>query len=239
MSHLSIGDVLARANAALVDPDLDVTGAIASLLAGATEALGADAAAVLVESEGSLELLAATSHRVADLEIHQAQTDEGPCVDTIRVNADIDVVGTEAIEERWPLSGPVITRSGYSSVHATPLTWHGTAFGGLNLFRSQPVSLRDQSDECRALADAITLAVVARFLTDGHVTEGLRAALAERAVVEQAKGALAHVRSLDMPAAYDELLALAEAQRAPLGVTARQVMQQAREGTLGRSAPIT
>lgn len=230
MNHLSVGEVLARANAALVDPDLDVTGAIASLLAGANQALPADAAAVLVESDGALDLLAATSHRVADLEIHQAQTEEGPCIDTIRLSSDVDVTGAHAIEEQWPVTGAVIVRSGYASVHATPLTWRGTTFGGLNLFRSDEISFGDQLEECRALADAVTLTIVGRYLGQSHVADGLRAALEERAVVEQAKGALAYLQSLDMAAAYESLLAMAEEDGIPLGVAARRVMEWAQRG---------
>lgn len=234
MTHLSVAQVLARANAALVEADLDVTGLIAALLAGAVEALPADAAAVLVEFDGSLDLLAATSHRAADLEIHQAQVDEGPCIETIRLGSDIDVVGTAAIEERWPNTGAVILRPGYSAVHTTPMTWHGVTFGGLNLFRTEAISFEDQQVECRALADAVTLAIVGRDLGADHATNGLRAALEDRAVVEQAKGALAHVRSIDMHAAYGTLLAMTELEGTPLGVTARRVMQRARGGTLGQ-----
>ena len=61
---------------------------------------------------------------------------------------------------------------------------------------------------------------------------GLRTALAERAVVEQAKGALAHTRSLDMAAAFDALGALADEEDVSLGVAARWVMDRARAGTL-------
>jgi hypothetical protein len=233
MTHLSVAQVIARANASLVGADLDVAGIIASLLAGAAEALPADAAAVLVRSDGSLDLLAATSHRVADLEVHQAQVDEGPCVDTIELGSDVDVVGREAIEERWPSSGPVISSSGYASVHATPMTWHGVTFGGLNLFRVEPTSFLPLQMECQALADAVTLAIVNRYLDVDHVTNGLRAALEERALVEQAKGALAYARSLDMPTAYDALLAMAQSEGRTLGVMARRVMDQARGGTLG------
>ena len=71
MSRMSVSQVLARANAAMVAADLDVTGALASLLAGAVEALPAGAAAVLVESDGALEVLAATSHRATDVEVYQ------------------------------------------------------------------------------------------------------------------------------------------------------------------------
>ena len=54
----------------------------------------------------------------------------------------------------------------------------------------------------------------------------------ERAVVEQAKGALAHTRSLDMAAAFDALCNLAEEEGVSLGVAARRVTDRARAGTL-------
>ena len=79
MKHLGVADVLARANAAMVGPDFDVTGALATLVVGVTSALSTRAAAVLVEVDRDLEVLAASSHRVLDLEIHQAQAQEGPC----------------------------------------------------------------------------------------------------------------------------------------------------------------
>ena len=74
MKRYSVSDVLAGANAAMVGPDFDVTGALASMVAGVASALSARAAAILVEVDGDLEVLAATSHRTLDLEIHQAQT---------------------------------------------------------------------------------------------------------------------------------------------------------------------
>src|SRR3954452_15701817 len=105
MSTTSVSEVLASANAAMVRPDLDVTGALAQLLAGVTAALPASAAAVLVDAEGALEVLAATSHRALDLEMHQAQADEGPCLDALRGGAEVHEVGAEALVERWPTSG--------------------------------------------------------------------------------------------------------------------------------------
>ena len=51
-------------------------------------------------------------------------------------------------------------------------------------------------------------------------------------LVELAKGALAHTRSLDMGAAFDALVALADDEGVTLGVATRQVMYRARSGTL-------
>lgn len=192
MKPMSISEVLARANATMVDPARDVTGALAALLAGAVEALPADAAAVLVEVDGSLDLLAATSHRVADLEVYQAQVDEGPCLDAVRRGVPVGLAGAAALAERWPVAGPVIVRSGYTAVEATPLVFQGVAFGGLNVFRSDAADFHDRRAECRALADAVTLVIVSGQLSPEHVAEGT--APRHRGTARDGAGAHGHPR---------------------------------------------
>lgn len=237
MTRITVSEVLAGANAAMVGPDLDVTGALALLLTGVTDTLPADAAAVLVSTEGTLEVLAATSHGVADLEVYQAQVDEGPCLDAMRGGHEVHAVGADDIIARWPLAGPVIVRSGYVSAQAIPLTWRGSTYGGLNIFRAEGQGFEGQQVECRALADAVTMVIVTARLADEQFATGLRAALADRAVVEQAKGALGHVLSLDMSSAYEALVAVSTEEGVPLGVAARRVMERARTGTLGEAPP--
>ncbi|MDT0212273.1 GAF and ANTAR domain-containing protein [Rothia sp. ARF10] len=234
MSRMSVSHVLARANADMVTADLDVTGALASLLAGTLEALPADAAAVLVDVDGHLEVLAATSHRAEELEGYQAQVDQGPCLDAIRSGRVDEACGRELLVGRWPVTGPTIVRAGFSAVAAVPLQWQGATFGALNVFRNEPVGFGDDLRDCRALGDALTLVLAARDLGPDHVIEGLRVALRDRAVVEQAKGVLAETRSLDMADAYDALLALARGRSEPLGVSARRLMDEARSGGLDR-----
>ena len=153
MNSTSVSDVLATANAAMVGREPDVTGALAALLSGVVAALPARAAAVLVEVDGGLELLAATNHRVADLEAYQSQVDDGPCLDALRSGVEVHSVGTDDLETRWPLAGPVIVAAGYRSVQAVPLLWQGSVFGALNVFRADEAGFADQQAECRALAD--------------------------------------------------------------------------------------
>jgi hypothetical protein len=236
MTRTSVSHVLARANAAMVAPDLDVTGALAALLAGVTASLPASAAAVLVDTDGSLEVLAATSHRALDLEVHQAQVEEGPCLDAMRTGEEVHEVGADDFVARWPQTGPVIVASGYRSVQALPLAWHGHAFGALAIFREDPVGFTEQQPDCRALADAVTLLIVSANADPDSLATGLRAALQDRGVVELAKGALAHARSLDMAQAFDALVQLADEDGVTLGVAARRVMDRARSGTLGARA---
>jgi acetylornithine/succinyldiaminopimelate/putrescine aminotransferase len=233
MSHTTASRLLAGATASMVSGAADVTGALAALLAGVAELTPADAAAVLVETEsGSLELLAATSHRAADLEMYQVQADEGPCVDSIRTSAAVVESGTEAIRTRWPVTGPAIVASGYAAVVTAPLHWHGRSFGALNLFRTEADIKGSDAIDVQPFADAATMLIVSTHLSESDLTASIREALEGRAVVERAKGALAHVRSIDTAEAFEALVRLAEDERAPLGETARRVMDRARSGTL-------
>lgn len=234
MTLLSVSQVLAAANAAVVSATPDVSGALARLLVGVTEVLPASAAAVLVSSDGVLDVLAASSHRVEDLEVHQAQAVEGPCVDCLASGETHTEVGAEAIARRWPTVGPLIVAAGYRTVHASPLTWHGVAFGALNLFDEAEWGDQERATtaSAQALADAATLLIVAGGADDAGLAEGLRDALAARAILEQAKGALAHHRRLAMAAAFEALKEFAAEEGLPLGLAARQVMDRARHGTL-------
>ena len=232
MKRASVSDVLATANAAMVARDPDVTGALAALLAGVVDSLPARAAAVLVEVEGALQLLAATNHRVADLEAYQSQVDDGPCLDALRTSTEVHAVGADELERRWPLTGPVIVAAGYRSVQALPLTWQGRVFGALNVFRENEDGFAEQQAECRALADAVTLVIASSQPDEERIVSGLNAALEERALVELAKGALAHTLSRDMSGAFEALLDLAHEEGLTLGTAARQVMLRARTGTL-------
>ena len=233
MNPTTVSDLLAGATASMVSGAPDVTGALAALLTGVSEILPADAAAVLVQTEaGTLELLAATSHRVADLEMYQVQADEGPCIDSIRTSAAVTESGTEAILGRWPVTGRAIVASGYAAVATAPLHWHGRCFGALNLFRSEADLEGATSMDCQPFADAATMLILSTHLGESEITVSLREALEGRAVVERAKGALAQMRSLDMPEAFDALVRMAEHERLSLGDAAHRVMEQARSGNL-------
>ena len=111
MKLSSVSQVLAHASATMVESDLDVTGALATLLGGAAAALPADAAAILVDTDSGLQLLAATSHRTSDLELYQAQVQEGPCVDAIRSRRPVEAAGA-SLASRWPAAGPAIAGAG-------------------------------------------------------------------------------------------------------------------------------
>lgn len=229
-------DVLAEATAVTVDDSaVDVTGALARILRGSVEALGVEAAAVLVTVDGGLELLAATTHRVADLEAFQLHVEEGPCIDAVASSREVLATHPGSLTGTWPRAGAAILRAGYTSVHAVPLLWRGRCYGALNAFGTAPRSPGDDVASRRLLAHAVTLVIAGSLLGPGSVREALQDALTDRGMLERAKGALAEARGLEMAEAYDALVELARDEGVGLGTAVRLVLERARDGVLSGS----
>ena len=230
MTARTPAQAIADAVSALVH-DHDLTGLLAQLVQDCAELLPADAAALLVRgADGTFELLSATSHRVRELELFQAQRDAGPCVDAARSGAAVSGVGADEIEGRWHDVGREIVAAGFLAVHAFPLIWRGRALGGLTVFAADAEPMEASSLLlAQSFADFATLAIVQPTLVgDEDLVQQITDALEGRVVIEQAKGVLAYVVDLDMAAAYVELQARAEADGSTLSDAARNVIREAR-----------
>jgi hypothetical protein len=174
----------------------------------ATRFAGGDAAGLLVRTSAGLEVLSSTSHAATQLELYQAMSTEGPCVDVLESGEPVVVTGRRAIVDRCSTAGRMVVRAGFAGLHASPLTWHDGTVGGLTKFRRcQRVPDDDQRRTAQAFADMLALAVVQpERLAAQDVERRVARALGGRVTVEQAKGVLAQQLDLDMAAAYDELL---------------------------------
>lgn len=229
MTARTSAQALADVASALVE-DHEITGLLARLVSDCAQLLPADAAALLVRTaDGGFELLSATSHRVDEIELYQAQRTDGPCVDATRTGEPTRAVGRVQIVERWPHVGQEIVDAGFGSVHVFPMHWRGHAIGGLNLFAVAEEELSAASGVlAQSFADFATLAIVQPVaLADDDLTERITAALEGRVVIEQAKGVLAFQLGLDMAAAYDELLSRTAANGTTLAQVAENVVRAA------------
>ena len=219
-------DAFARAAAALVQ-DHDAADVLANLAGDACEALAARAVGIILRSaRGEFEVLTATSHRTVELEMFQAQQNEGPCVDCVRTASPVHEDGSDAIASRWPVVGPQIVAAGFGAVRAFPLRWHGSVLGALNVFLANgPEDEAASAQLGQAFADVTTLVILSSHaLTSEQVARHVQQALAARAVVEQAKGVLAYVEHLGLDAAYDRLRTIAAERGQTLTVTAHDVI---------------
>src|SRR5699024_2162428 len=111
--------------------------------------------------------LSATSHRTSEIEVYQAQSATGPCVDTVRTGRPVEAVGASEIEARWGEVGRRIVEAGFHAVHAFPMHWREHVIGGLNVFSVAEEALVAPSRVlAQSFADLATLAIVQPLVTD-------------------------------------------------------------------------
>lgn len=224
---------LARLSSLLVRGE-DPVGIITAGLLEACRSVGADAGGVLVRSaDDQLDVLATTSHRVRDLEVYQAATAAGPCVESMRTGSMVEVDTVQA-DERWPGFGERMRTAGYDRIFAVPMRWQGVGIGGLNLFW-KPSGTPPPVNEVllRTFADILTLAAVhVRPISIDDATRRLQETLDQRGGVELAKGVLAWQHGFDMVEAYIALLLVAQDRNLTLGEASHAVVAAAQRGAV-------
>jgi transcriptional regulator with GAF, ATPase, and Fis domain len=187
----------------------------------------ASAGLLLADGHGVLHVLAASSERTRDLEIFQLQRDEGPCLDCFRTGQPVSVNDLSLETKRWPQFVAAATAAGFAAVHALPMRLRGTALGALNLFGDKVGALEaDDLDLAQALAHVASIALVTDKAADDKeaINRQLQGALASRVAIEQAKGVLAQLGSLDMDQAFAVLRHYARDHRARLSEVAQQLV---------------
>lgn len=233
MTARTAAQALAGATSALV-AEHDTLDVLTHLVDDCARAVGADAVGLLVSTgSGTLELLAATSHRAAELEIFQVEQTDGPCIDCIRSGRLTSATGREELQSRWPAVGAAIVDAGFAAAHAQPLRWRGQVIGGLNIFRSHPTPLSQHDAELTvAFADMATLALVQMpSVSMSQVYERTAEVLRKRIRVEQAKGVLAHTEGVDMATAYRRIVDRAVSDGVSVTEVAEHVVADAHRGS--------
>lgn len=223
-------DALAKASAALID-QTDAIGFLAALLSSSTEVLQTDASGILVENDGHLDVLAASSHSAVELELLQAMLSEGPCIEAYASGRGVDAHGPE-LHTRWPTFGRAMTDFGFSAVRASPLRWRGKALGAMGLFRRANLAFTpEEQTVAQAFADLVTLLIVQSEQVDLDALESrVHVMLTGRIVIEQAKGVLAEIYGVDLGKAYELLLLRAADGGGNLTATAQTILDEVQQG---------
>ena len=205
----------------------DTVGLFTLLSNRAVELLDIDAAGVLlVGPTGNLMAIGSSNHSAHLLDLFQIQTEQGPCMQCCLtgepvVDTDLDNDGP------WPLFAQTAREWGYQAVYALPLTARGQALGALNLFTTTPLSTGAIALG-QALADIATLGLIQA--DPGHdaevVARALHRAMESRIAVEQAKGVLAVRFGEDADAAFNRMLAAANATGVTVGSLAASVVNR-------------
>jgi transcriptional regulator with GAF, ATPase, and Fis domain len=187
----------------------------------------ASAGLLLGDAHGNLHVIAASSAVTHDLEIFQVQREEGPCVECYRTGNPVNVDDLAREADRWPAFVAAASAAGFASVHTVPMRLRNTVLGALGLFGTG-TGLLSEGDRAlaQALAHVASVAIVAdRAIHDeSTIKDQLQAALNSRVVIEQAKGVLAQLGTLDMDQSFDALRRYARDHNSRLSDLARQVI---------------
>ena len=209
--------------------DFDVVDLLTELTHRCADLLDvASAGFLLADPLEQLRLLAATSEQARELELFQLQADEGPCVDCYDTGQPVSVADLRAAAARWPRFVPAALDAGFASVHAVPMRAAGISLGALGLFGARPGTLTDAD---LLVAQTLThIACVAilqeRAPTPSTVMPQLRAAIASRVIVEQAKGFLRERLDVSIEEAFALLRAYARIHREHLTDVARRLLSE-------------
>ncbi len=186
--------------------EVDVVDLLSGLVEDCARLLDITSAGILLaDGLGHLHVMAASSTETRELEVFQSQRDEGPCRDCHATGAPVHVPDLRAAAQRWPAFVPVALAEGFGAVHAVPMRLRDNVLGTLGLFSAAVGALPDEDLVlAQAMADVASVALIQdRAAIDrSTVVEQLQHALNSRVVLEQAKGALAHVGNLEMGQAF-------------------------------------
>lgn len=217
----------------LVD-DFDTTEFLHTLIERCVELLDADTAGLLLaDAQGALQLAAASTDQVQVLELLQLQQQEGPCLECYRSGQVVTLSDMSKPEytARWPRFSEAADELGFAGVHAIPMRLREETIGTLNLFRTEPNGLDEDSARLgKALVDVATIGLLSERAVrhQESVTEQLQTALNNRVLIEQAKGTFAERHGSSPEQAFAVLRDYARSHNRRLSEVAGEVI----DGTL-------
>ncbi len=194
------------------------------------ELLEVDAAGLLLaDSDGVLQLVAASTERARVAELFQIQNDEGPCLECYRTGQPVIVpdITAGAAAARWPRFAVAAGEMGFAAVHAIPMRLRDQVIGTLNLFGTAADGLDPAvARAARALVDVATIGILQERATREQelVAGQLQVALNSRVIIEQAKGILAERMRVTPDQAFIVLRAYSRTNNHPLTRLAADVI---------------
>lgn len=193
---------------------------------------GADYAAVtLLRGDGGVDTAAFTDNEVLRIEAMQFASNQGPCLESPRRRTLLRA-NWEQARSRWP-SFATNTEVPARSFLSAPLNAANGRAGALNLYGRADAGFSDLDAallRIYIIAAENILAMNGAVETAAEEIAGLRRAMDNRAVIEQAKGIIMSLRRVGADDAFDVLVETSQHKNTKLALIAQRTVD-----TLGTS----
>ena len=182
---------------------------------------------MLIDDSLELRYVAATDGRSAALEAAQAETGEGPCVESL-LNGHIVQTDDLVADPRWPRLSDAIQGLGVVALLGVPIRIERSTVGSLNVYTDGSWSWTD--DDIAALESfALVLEEVLRQALTAQerhqLAVQLDTALTNRVVIERAVGVVMGERRIDPVTAFNVIRDQARSQRRKVAVVAAELLE--------------
>jgi GAF domain-containing protein len=165
-----------------------------------------DHASISVLEGTRMATQASSDPRVADVDVLQHETGEGPCLDVITQETTTVYAEDLTDDPRWPRFGPRAAAAGMRSLLAIRLLADRT-IGALNLYARLPraYGATDRATGVIFATHAGIALAAAEARTEAHRVEHLEQALSSRELIGQAQGILMERERITPDQAFDVL----------------------------------
>ncbi len=215
-----------------LDHELDVESTLHRLVDDISTLFdSAGAGLMMVDADGSLRYVAASSEDGRLLEQAQQRLGSGPCVDSLlndRVVTTPDVVD----DERWPELAEVLRPTSVRAVMGMPIHVASTAIGSLDVYDAHSHTWDATEAEALSRVNRVIEHLIGSALLAHHHDELVRQlqhALDSRVVIERAIGWTMARRAVSPAEAFNVLRQTARSRRMRVHEVAEEVLQESEE----------
>jgi GAF domain-containing protein len=153
---------------------------------------GCAGASVTIIERGRPTTVSSTTDAAVAVDLAQYDADDGPCLSAAREERAYPIDNI-ILDDRWPEFRAEALVQGFGSSLSVPMFLGGDIQSSLNVYGAEPGAFSDDDERLATTFVAQASVVVANahaYWSSFEVTRNLTTALANRAVIEQAKGVL-------------------------------------------------
>jgi GAF domain-containing protein len=187
---------------------------------------GADGVSVSLRRRGALATVAATDRTISDMDAHQYDTGEGPCVSASVEGRRFHAQSLDS-ETRWPAFTPRARALGINAVLSAPLLVDDRPVGALNIYSLTAAAFGTEDEELASQFAAEASAILRSAggdMTEAQLSSRLQTALRAREVIALAQGILMERHGVGEAGAFDLLRRSSQESGRPLHLGAADIV---------------